>query len=212
MQNQSARAGGQNRTQDENETSTWHEAGIEEEHETIAEGEPADMLNAVAAAIPRMFASIERVQETQVEIQKTIQEIVSYCKSIFLASASIHGKEGNQQEERIVRTIHPASSIFTNDYVIAAATPTVMKFILDLTKDVNLQTEHEGPQRALESVLYSAMPTEKKRTKDTDSSRLHAYLKTLLAKVLIVNSRTRALACYWAIHRVEWGPVRRTCL
>jgi hypothetical protein len=136
------------------------------------------------SAIPDMQKSISH-------IEKTVAEVLSYSKSLVLASGSSPAKEGALLDE-IAQQLLPVNSVFTQEYLIVAASTTMPKFILDQTEGIHLQEDFERPQRTLSALLFSAMPSEKRKTKNTEIARLHADLKTLIAKVLIVNCSTRA--------------------
>jgi hypothetical protein len=138
------------------------------------------------------LSAIPDMQKSITHIEQTIAQVLSYSKSLVLASGSSPAKEGALLDEKIAQQLFPANSVFTQEYVIVAASTTMPKFILDHTEGIHLREDSERPQRTLSALLFSAMPSEKKKTKNTEIARLHADLKTLIAKVLIVNCSTRA--------------------
>jgi hypothetical protein len=118
--------------------------------------------------------------------------VLSYSKSLVLASGSSPAKEGALRDETISQQLLPVNSLFTQEYVIVAASTTMPNFILDQTEGIRLREDSERPHHILSALLFSAMPSEQRKTKNTEIARPHAYLKTLIAKVHIVNCSTRA--------------------
>jgi hypothetical protein len=65
----------------------------------------------------------------------------------------------------IAQELLSANMVLTQEYVIAAASTTIPKFILDQKEGIHLRKDSERPQRTLSALLFSAMPSEKKKTK-----------------------------------------------
>jgi hypothetical protein len=57
---------------------------------------------------------------------------------------------------------------------------------------IDLQENNEGARCIMEEILFSSKASDKKITKNTKVSCMNADLKSLIAKVLIVNCNTRA--------------------
>jgi hypothetical protein len=55
---------------------------------------------------------------------------------------------------------------------------------------VDLQESKEGARCIVEEILFSLKGSDKKITKNTKFSCMHADLKSLIAKVLVVNCNT----------------------
>jgi hypothetical protein len=160
--------------------------GEDDSHEKLQE--ILQVVNEVKAAL----SAIPDLQKSISLIEKTVAEVLSYSKSLVLASGSSPAKEGALLDEKIEQQRLPVNSVFTQECVIVAASTTMPQFILDQTEGIHLREDSERPQSTLSAVLFSAMPSEKRNTKNTDIARLHADLKTLISKVLIVNCSTRA--------------------
>jgi hypothetical protein len=52
--------------------------------------------------------------------------------------------------------------------------------------------DREGARFSMAAILFSAKASDKKSTKDTKVACLHADLKSLIAKVIMVNYNTKA--------------------
>jgi hypothetical protein len=158
----------------------------DDSHEKLQE--ILQVVNEVKGAL----STIPDMQESISHIEKTVAEVLSYSKSLVLASGSSPAKEGALLDENIAQQLLPVNRVSTQEYVIVAASTTMPKFILDQIEGIHLREDSERPQGTLSALLFSAMPSEKRKTKNTDIARLHADLKTLIAKVLIINCSTRA--------------------
>jgi hypothetical protein len=147
-----------------------------------------EVVNEVKGAL----SAISDMQKCISHIEKTIAEVLPWIKTLLLASGPSLAKEGAFRDGMITQQLLPASMVFTQEYIIAAASTIIPKFILDQTKGMHLCKDSERSQRTLSALLFSAMPSDKNKTKNTKIARLHADLKMLIAKVLIVNWSTRA--------------------
>jgi hypothetical protein len=86
----------------------------------------------------------------------------------------------------------PVNSLFSTEYVTASVHSSMPQFLFKLGKNVSLQKNIEGPQILLALLNFSSLPNEKKTTNSTEIVRLHSDLKSLIAKVLILNCAIRA--------------------
>jgi hypothetical protein len=73
-----------------------------------------------------------------------------------------------------------------------AASSTIHKFLHTQALLVDLRENKEGARCIMEAILFSSKAIDKKITKNTKFACMHAELKSLIAKVLIVNCNTRA--------------------
>lgn len=147
-----------------------------------------EVVNDVKAAV----SAIPDIQDDIERIKKTLAELVSYSKSIVMALGSSAAKEGPLFDEKISKQLLPVSKVFTAEYVGLAASSTMPKFLHTQALLVDLQEDREGARCIMAAILFSAKASDKKITKDTKIACLHADLKSLIAKVLMVNCNTRA--------------------
>jgi hypothetical protein len=110
-----------------------------------------------------------------------------------MASGSSAAKEGSLFDEKISKHLLPVSTVFTAEYVGLAASSTVPKVLHTQALLVDIQDNKEGARCIMESILFSSKASDNKITKNIKIACLHADLKSLIAKVLIVNCNTRAL-------------------
>jgi hypothetical protein len=147
--------------------------------------EVVDGVKAAASVIPN-------IQDDMEQIKRTLAELVSYSKSIVLSLGSSAAKICPMFDENISKHLLPVSTVFTAEYVGLAASSTMPKFLHTQALLVDLQENNEGARCIMEEVLFSSKANDKKITKNTKISCMHADLKSLIAKVLIVNCKTRA--------------------
>ena len=148
----------------------------------------AEVVNGVKAAV----SAIPAIQDDIQQIKKTLAELVSYSKSIVMALGSSAAKVGPLFDEKISKHLLPVSTVFTAEYVGLAASSTMPKFLHTQALLVDLQENKEGARCIMEAILFSSKASDKKITKNTKVACMHADLKSLIAKVLIVNCNTRA--------------------
>ena len=148
----------------------------------------AEVVNGVKAAV----SAIPAIQDDIQQIKKTLAELVSYSKSIVMALGSSATKVGPLFDEKISKHLLPVSTVFTAEYVGLAASSTMPKFFHTQALLVDIQENKEGARCIMEAILFSSKASDKKITKNTKVACMHADLKSLIAKVLIVNCNTRA--------------------
>jgi hypothetical protein len=142
-------------------------------------------LRAAVSAIPDIQNSVSQVREV-------VEELLSYTKSIVMASGSSAPKEGELRDEKIAKQLLPVKRIFTPEFVIRATASTIPRFIHQHAVDLNLRDNTDGPEYILSSILYSSKASERKQVKSSKVACLQAEFKSLVAKVLVVNSKIRA--------------------
>jgi hypothetical protein len=140
----------------------------------------------------QLFPKFSDIKSKASEIKKSVQDLLSYSRTIVLCSGQSPTKDAASLEEQIVQQLMPVNSLFSTEYVTAAICSSLPQFLFKQAKDVPLQTNIEGPQILLAVLIFSSLPTDKKTTNSTEIGRLHSDLKSLIAKVLIVNCATRA--------------------
>ena len=148
----------------------------------------AEVVNGVKAAV----SAIPAIQDDIQQIKKTLAELLSYSKSILMALGSSAAKVGPLFDEKISKHLLPVSTVFTAEYVGLAASSTMPKFLHTQALLVDLQENKEDARCIMEAILFSSKASDKKITKNTKVACMHADLKSLIAKVLIVNCNTRA--------------------
>jgi hypothetical protein len=147
-----------------------------------------EVVNGVKAAV----SAIPDIQNDIEHIKKTLAELLSYSKSIAMALGSSAAKGLPLFDEKISKQLLPVSKVFTAEYVGLAASSTMPKFLHTQALLVDLQEDREGARCIMAAILFSAKASDKKITKYTKIACLHADLKSLIAKVLMVNCSTRA--------------------
>jgi hypothetical protein len=158
---------------------------LDEKVKTISE--VVDGVKAAVSAIPD-------IQDDMEHIKRTLAELVSYSKSIvmdFLGSSAAKG--GPLSDDKISKHLLPVSTVFTADHVGLDASSNMPKFPHTQALLVDLQEDREGARCIMEAILFSSKASNKKNAKITKVACMHADLKSLIAKVLIVNCNTRAL-------------------
>jgi hypothetical protein len=91
---------------------------LDEKVKTIAE--VVDGMKAAVSAIPD-------IQDDMEQIKKTLEELVSYSKSIVMDLGSYAAKGGPLFDENISKHLLPVSTVFTAEYVGLAASSTMPK-------------------------------------------------------------------------------------
>jgi hypothetical protein len=147
----------------------------------------SEVVDGVKAAV----SAIPDIQDDMEQIKRTLAELVSYSKSIVMALGS-SAKGGPLSDDKISKHLLPVSTVFTAEYVGLAASSTMPKFLHTQSLLVDLQEDREGARCIMEAILFSSKASDKKITKNTKVASMHADLKSLIAKVLIVNCNTRA--------------------
>jgi hypothetical protein len=147
-----------------------------------------EVLNDVKAAV----SAIPDIQDDIERIKKTLAKLVLYRDSIVMALGSFAAKEGPLFDEKIPKQLLPVNKVFTAEYVGLAASSIMPKFLHTKALLVDLQEDREGAHCIIAEILFSARASDKKITKDTKNACLHADMKSLIAKVLMVNCNTRA--------------------
>jgi hypothetical protein len=109
-----------------------------------------------------------------------------------MALGSYSAKGGPLSDDKISKHLLPVSTVFTADYVGLAASSTMPKFLHTKSLLVDIQENNEGARCIMDAMLFSAKASDKNITKNTKVACMHADLKSLIAKVLIVNCNTRA--------------------
>jgi hypothetical protein len=109
-----------------------------------------------------------------------------------MALGSSAAKRGPLSDDKISKHLLPVTSVFTAEDVDLVASSTLPKFLHTQALLVDLQEKKEGARCIMEAVLFSSKASDKKITKTTKISCIHADLKSLIAKVLKVNFKTRA--------------------
>jgi hypothetical protein len=71
---------------------------------------------------------IPDIQKSIAHIEQTIAQVLSYSKSLVLAPGSSPAKDGALLDEKIAQQLFPATSVFIQEYVSAAASTTIPKF------------------------------------------------------------------------------------
>jgi hypothetical protein len=93
---------------------------------------------------------------------------------------------------KISRNIFFRSALcVTADNVGLAASSTMPKFLHTQALLVDLQESKEGARCIMEEILFSSKASDKNITKNTKVACMHADLKSLIARILIVNCNTR---------------------
>jgi hypothetical protein len=148
-----------------------------------------EVVNDVKAAV----SAVPDIQDDKERIKKTLADMVSYSKSIVIVLGSSAAKEGPLFDEKISKHLLPVSKVFTAGYMGLAASSTMPKLLHTKALLVDLEKDREAARCIKAAVLFSAKASDKKITKDTKTACLHADLKSLIDKVLMVNCNTRAL-------------------
>jgi hypothetical protein len=104
-----------------------------------------------------------------------------------MALCSSAAERGSMFDDKSSKHLLPASTVFTAEYVVLAASSTRLKFFHTQALLVDLQEIKEGARCIMEAVLFSSKTSDKKITKNTKVACMHADLKSLIAKVLMVN-------------------------
>jgi hypothetical protein len=178
----------------------WHEDDCEAVEGVMAGPEAASQGNnrllreilSVVKAVRTAVSDISDIKSKVSEIEKSVEDLLSYSRTIVLCSGKSPTKDAASLEEQIAQQLMPVNSLFSTEYVTAAVCSSLPQFLFKQAKDVSLQTNIEGPQILLAVLIFSSLPNEKKTTNSTEIGRLHSDLKSLIAKVLIVNCATRA--------------------
>jgi hypothetical protein len=123
----------------------------------------AEVVNVVKAAV----SAIPDIQDDIERVKKTLAELVSYSKSIVMASGSSAAKGGPLSDEKISKHLLPVSTVFTAEYVGLAASSTMPKFLHTKALLVDIQENKEGARCIMESILFSSKASDKKITKNT---------------------------------------------
>jgi hypothetical protein len=124
-----------------------------------------------------------------------------------LCSGQSPTKDAASLEEKIAQKLMPVNSLFSTEYITAAVCSSLPQLLFKQAKDVSLQTNIEGPQILLAVLIFSSLPYEKKTTNITEIGRLHSDLKSLIAKVFIVNCETEHLPLQPCLTRVGEDPI-----
>jgi hypothetical protein len=158
----------------------------EEEMLTESDGKMKSIVE-VANDVKAAVSTIPDIQDDIEHIKKTLAELVSYRKSIVMALGSSATKGGPLLDEKISKQLLPVSKVFTAEYVGLAASSTMPNFLHTQALLVDLQEDREGARCIMEALMFSAKASAKKITKDTKTACLHAYLKSLIAKVKVTG-------------------------
>jgi hypothetical protein len=143
---------------------------------------------AVGTAVSEISDIITKVSE----IEKSVQDLMSYSRTRVLCSGQSPAKDAASLEKQIAQQLMHVNSLFSTEYVTAVVCSSLPQFLFKQAKDVSLQTNIEGPQVLLAVLIFYSLPNEKKTTNSTEIGRLHSDLKSLIENVLIVNCATSA--------------------
>jgi hypothetical protein len=143
---------------------------------------------AVGTAVSEISDIITKVSE----IEKSVQDLMSYSRTRVLCSGQSPPKDAASLEKQIAQQLMHVNSLFSTEYVTAVVCSSLPQFLFKQAKDVSLQTNNEGPQVLLAVLIFYSLPNEKKTTNSTEIGRLHSDLKSLIENVLIVNCATSA--------------------
>jgi hypothetical protein len=159
----------------------------------------SEVLDGVKAAV----SAIPDIQDNMEQIKWTLAELVSYSRSTVMSLSSSPAKGGPLSDDKISKYLLPVSTVFTADYVGLAASSTMPKFSHTHALLVDLQEDREGSRCNMEAFLFSSKASDKKIAKNTKFACMHADLKSMIAKVLIVNCNTRTPKISLQIPHIE---------
>jgi hypothetical protein len=83
----------------------------------------------VVNGVKAVVSAIPYIQDDIQQIKKTLAELVSYIKSIIMASGSSAAKGGQLLDEKVSKHVPPVSTVVTAEYVGLAASSTIHKFL-----------------------------------------------------------------------------------
>ena len=95
------------------------------------------------------------------EIQKSVNDLLSYSRTLVLCSVQSPTKDAASLDELIAQQLMPVNSLFTNEYVTAAVCSSLPQFLFRQARDVPLLSDIECPQRLLAVLIFSSLPNEK---------------------------------------------------
>lgn len=151
-----------------------------------------EKMQEILAVVKLLRSEITAMQDMQNSFNNSLAEVLSYCRTIVLSSSQSPTKDGALLDDKIAQELIPVNSVFSNEYVAAAICSSIPQFLFKQTREIDLQFDTEGPHRSLLVLLFSSLPNEKRTAKSTETGRLHSDLKSLIAKVLVVNCAARS--------------------
>ena len=137
-----------------------------------------------AAVLPQMKEEISQIRKELLEVKQYAEAVHSYCQTLILSSGSPTARE----DEQLKQHVKPVENIFTKAYIVAAVTSTIPKYAFELVAGMNLREDCASAHL----VLATVMPQENQRSVDTEAAARNSELKSLIVKLLIVHSATKA--------------------
>jgi hypothetical protein len=145
------------------------------------------------SAIETVIARLATLQKDMDDVKKSIVHLKSCMDCIVLSSGATNiAKDVQSIDSRVMHLLLPVNNVFNTEYVAVAVNSALPSFILQHVKGRALKDVTGIPERLLAALMFSTLPTEKRLTICTPAGRLHSDLKLLVARLLVLNSRSRA--------------------
>jgi hypothetical protein len=121
----------------------WHEDDCEAVEGVMAGPEDASQGNKgllreiilVVKAVRTAVSEIFNIKSKVSEIEKSVQDLLSYSRTLVLCSGQSPTKDAASLEEQIAQQLMPANSLFSTEYVTAAVCSSLPQFLFKQDKD-----------------------------------------------------------------------------